>query len=233
MDRRRLSLSLFGSALLAACGGGGSAVGDSPQAGAVAMLSQPPVAAWGDSHTSGFAATPEAVGYASVLAGIAPGRPVFDGGVAGETSTQIAQRQTRDSAHRGWASVFWYGGNNQWDPDTIAADIARSVASLEPDNGRYLVLPVLNQAVEQERRGGWLHARIIDLNAQLARTYGDRFLDVRQLLVDAAGDTPQDQRDRRDDVPPSSLRSDGVHLNRAGYGLVARAVLQALETRGW
>lgn len=240
MDRRRLSLFLLGSTVLSACGGGGGSTTVPPEAAGqgdaalASAASQRAVAAWGDSHTAGYGGSPGAVGYAEILAGLAPGRQVFNGGVAGETSTQIADRQVRDVAHRGWTSVFWYGGNNQWDPDTIAIDLSRSIGTLAAGNDRYLVLSVLNQAAPDERRGGWLYERIIGLNERLARTWGDRYLDVRRLLVQSARmDDARDRNDQADDVPPMSLRADGVHLNEAGYAIVARAVLQALDARGW
>src|SRR6478752_10417185 len=101
-------------------------------------------------------------------------RPVFNGGVTGETSTQIADREVADTAHRDWVTVFWYGQNNLKDPATIdlqrdpaqvKADIARSVAALAPGNTHFLVLSVVNQDKPGERRGEPVYNAILQLNA--------------------------------------------------------------------
>ena len=235
--RRRMALGALASMVLAACGGGGGGGGgieDSagPQAGALAGTGD--IAAWGDSHTTGLPDRPDVPGYAAQLRQIAGSRQVFEGGFAGLTSTQVADLQTRDDAHDDRVNVFWYGGNNQTDAETIKADLARSIASLAPGNQRFLVLGVVNQATPAERRGGADYDTIVRLNADLARIYGDRFFDVRQFLVGLADPAdPADVIDKQDDVAPSSLRADGVHLNVAGSTAVARKVLELITANGW
>lgn len=233
---RRLVLASIAVALgLPACGGGGGGGSVTPGGAASAgSLASTPVVAWGDSHTSGLPDDRRVLGYAEALAALLPARAVLDRGVAGQTSSQIADRQAADAGARDDVAIFWYGGNNQWDPDRIRADVARSVAALAPGNQRFLVLPVLNQAGPAERRGGSVYEGIVRLNAQLAADYPQNFVDVRSALVQAADPAnAQDRQDLRDDVPPTSLRADGVHLNAAGYALVARVVRDALATRGW
>lgn len=223
---------------LAACGGGGGGgqivAANTPQPQASAFAASGPIAAWGDSHTTGLPGRPDVPGYATVLGQIAGGRQVFTGGAAGLTSTQIASLQTTDSAHDDWVNVFWYGGNNQTQAETIKADLARSIASLTPGNQRFLVLAVTNQAAPAERRGGANYDAIVGLNADLESLYGDRFFDVRSFLVGLSDPAnPADVIDRRDDVVPTSLRADGVHLNVAGYTAVARRVLEIIAANGW
>ncbi len=51
---------------------------------------------------------------------------------------------------------------------------------------------------------------------------------MRPLLVAAyAKDIDQDVIDHENDVVPASLRSDKLHLNTAGYKIVAQAVYDA------
>ena len=236
--QRRIALGALASIVLAACGGGGGGGGVDASAAeqeAGALAGTGGIAAWGDSHTTGLPDRPDVPGYASQLRQIAGSRQVFGGGFAGLTSTQIAELQTRDDAHDAWVNVFWYGGNNQTDADTIKADLARSIASLGPGNQqRFLVLGVVNQAGPSERRGGAAYDTIVRLNADLAALYGERFFDIRGFLVGLADPAnPADVVDRQDDVPPSSLRADGVHLNVAGSTAVARKVLELIAARGW
>ena len=237
--QRRTALGALASMALAACGGGGGGGGQivaatTPQPQASAFAASGSIAAWGDSHTTGLPGRPDVPGYAALLGQIAGGRQVFTGGAAGLTSTQIANLQVNDAAHDDWVNVFWYGGNNQTDAETIKADLARSIASLAPGNQRFLVLGVVNQAAPAERRGGADYDTIVRLNADLAAQYGERFVDIREFLVGLADPgNPADVVDRQDDVPPTSLRVDGIHLNEAGSTAVARKVLELITAKGW
>lgn len=246
--QRRTALGALASMMLAACGGGGS------ETGAISASPPPPspspstptgvqpgafvgtrdIAAWGDSHTTGLPGRPDVPGYAAQLRQIAGARQVFVGGAPGLTSTQIADLQTRDAAHDDWINLFWYGGNNQTDAEAIKADLERSIASLNPGNNRFLVLGVTNQATPAERRGGADYGAIVQLNEDLTTLYGERFFDVREFLIGLTDPTnPADVIDEQDDVVPTSLRADGVHLNVAGSTAVARKVLELITDMGW
>ena len=233
--QRRMALGALASMVLAACGGGGGGgIDDGSGAQASGLAGTGGIAAWGDSHTTGLPDRPDVPGYAAQLRQIAGSRQVFDGGFAGLTSTQVAELQVRDDVHDDWVNVFWYGGNNQTDAETIKADLARSIASLAPGNQRFLVLGVVNQAAPAERRGGADYDTIVRLNADLAAQYGERFVDIREFLVGLADPgNPADVVDRQDDVPPTSLRVDGIHLNEAGSTAVARKVLELITAKGW
>ena len=233
--QRRWALGAIASVVLAACGGGGGGSDDGAAgAPASALAGAGSIAAWGDSHTTGLPDRSDVPGYAAQLRQIAGSREVFGGGFAGLTSTQVADLQTRDDAHDDWVNVFWYGGNNQTDAEAIKADLARSIASLAPGNQRFLVLGVVNQAAPAERRGGADYEAIVRLNSDLAAQYGDRFFDIRGFLVGLADPAnAADVVDRQDDVPPSSLRVDGIHLNEAGSTAVARKVLELITAKGW
>lgn len=198
------------------------------------------VLAYGDSLTAGVGGTAWPAQYAS-LSGIT----AVNEGVGGETALQIRDRLAVDVRRFTSIVTIWAGRNNLTNPatqlqaDTAKQHIADMVAGL--GHGNFLVLGVTNQDVAGERLGEADLAIINQLNADLATAYGSKFLDVRRELIDnglaIAGITPtaQDNTDIANDVIPTSLRSDVLHLNTAGYGVVASLVntkLGALASGG-
>lgn len=137
--------------------------------------------------------------------------------------------------------IIWAGRNN--DLSTRAAriaardDILAMVKTLSPTIKRYLVLSVLNGL--NEGTGSAAHTNILAMNAELALTFGDRYLDVRRYLIDHgledAGITPtsQDNTDVANDTVPASLRSDSIHLVAASYTLVGNLAARQIIARGW
>jgi hypothetical protein len=239
MDRRAAAVGVAVIAL-GGCGGGGGTGGTLGGGGAIAVPgpspapsppppaspSSEPIAAWGDSLTPPFVAN---------LQLFYPGRTVYDGGVAGQSSTDISARQRADTGGRNsWVNIFWMGTNNPTQPAQVKADIAASVAALAPGNDRFLVLSVVNKDRPEEIRGGAVYDTIIRLNDELAAAYPGRYLDIRAFLVGqfnpASG---EDVEDARNDVVPSSLRFDEIHLNNDGSVLVARRVRDFLDAKGW
>jgi lysophospholipase L1-like esterase len=245
MDRRT-ALSLLGLGLVSACGGGGgggaapSATGSVVSGGGTASPSDgsgpaptptpvhlnalsPHVACWGDSITDL---------YWSSLQQVYPARQVYNGGVVGQTSMQIAARQTGDAAHKTWISVLWYGHNN-YGKDQVKADIAASIAALAPGNEAFVILSMLNWA-GSGNRGTQEYADTIRVNAELAAMYPDHYIDMRAHLVSLYDPgNAQDVQDHQNDLPPSSLRFDGIHLNDAGCNAVASKLKEFIDARGW
>lgn len=174
-------------------------------------------------------------GVAAHLQLLYPGRVVYNGGVAGETSSQIAARQLADTSGRNtWINIFWYGHNNQDEPEQIKADIAASVAALAPGNNRFIVMSLVNQATPEESRGAPAYQVIIQMNNQLAALYPQNYLDIRSYLVsryDPA--SAQDVADFNNDVPPLSLRYDQIHQNDAGATVVAARLREYIDAKGW
>jgi hypothetical protein len=131
-------------------------------------------------------------------------------------------------------AVIWVGRNNY--PRTgVPADVAEIVAANK--TGKYLVMSVLNMASEPS--GSPAYNDIAACNAVFAATYGARYLDVRAYLIahglTDAGITPttQDLADIGNDVVPTSLRSDAIHLNAAGYTIVGAQVWAKLQALGF
>lgn len=237
MDRRS-AICISVAALLGACGGGGGgstaptasadpapspAPSPSSSPSSAASLS-PNVACWGDSLTPAFALN---------LQVLAPNRSVFNGGYLGMTSTYISGMQLADATMTTWINVFWEGHNNITDPDTIKSDIAKSVAHLVPGNGRFIVLSLINNAWTAPK-GTDNYARDMKLNADLAALYAANYLDVRSMLVAHFDpNNPQDVIDNANDVVPTSLRYDDIHMRNDGSVLVAQAVKQFIDAKGW
>lgn len=245
MDRRSALLFAWAS-MLAACGGGGGggAVVSTPPSGASGVQPapapsptpaptpapappgmSPDIVAWGDSMTPAFALN---------LQVLYPGRTVLQEGFLGQTSTVIANNEVADADHHNWINIFWYGHNNENDPETIKADIARSIAQLAPGNSRFIVLGVVNEANGKEGKGTPAYGKIVTLNADLAALYPGNYIDIRAWLVahynaNDAGDVA----DFQDDVPPRSLRYDEIHLRNEGSVLVAERVKQFIDAKGW
>ena len=218
--------------MVSACGGGGGAsLADAASvAGGAGTTPVQPVAAlsrniacWGDSLTNL---------YWSNLQQVFPDRQVFNGGVPGETSTQTRARAVADTEHRDWISVYWYGHNN-FTKEAVPGDIAASIAALAPNNKAFIVMSMLNWADDGER-GTASYADIMRVNGELAAQYPDNFIDIHGYLVSLyQPDNPQDVQDHNNDLVPSSLRFDRIHLNGAGCDAVAARIKSFIAARQW
>lgn len=188
------------------------------------------LACWGDSLTAGSGtATNSQAYYPTVLGNLySPFRPVFNGGVGAETSTQIKARfLVRGLAVRDVPSALWLGRNNFTDPTTVKADIAACVA--DHATVEFIVLGVLPSASDS---AGNL-ATIAQLNADLAILYGSKYADVLAYLQANGDGSANDLADIAAGLTPRSLRSDAVHLNDAGYALVAAFVRTKFDALGY
>ncbi|MDQ3466101.1 MAG: twin-arginine translocation signal domain-containing protein [Actinomycetota bacterium] len=154
--------------------------------------------------------------------------------------TNTAFHATGAERMRGSDPIIWAGHNDDYlrerpgpSPsmtieDNIAAMVAYNQSTGSGSN--YLVLSLING-----RDGGvgsvYYDRAMIEVNGNLARTYGSQYLDVHRYLVDQAlGDvglvpTPQDLIDIAEDIPPASLRAVASdHLNVIGYDALARYI---------
>jgi lysophospholipase L1-like esterase len=191
-----------------------------------------PISAWGDSMTGG-ARDLWGQNWPDQLS-MLTGRTVFNGGIGGETSSQILVRLTADTLHRVGPVILWMGRNNLHDSAQVQADIATAVASVEGHHQPYLVLAITNGDFQGENAGAADYELIVRLDRALATQYSGHFVDVRHLLLAHADlANSQDVIDRTHDVPPSSLRADALHLNMAGYRVLAAALADTLAAKGW
>jgi lysophospholipase L1-like esterase len=174
------------------------------------------VACWGDSLTGGAYGQ----NFRTELSRLLNFSTVYDGGVGGETSTQVKTRMIAATAKNRFGCVtIWVGRNNLTDPTTILADIETMVAAL--NHGRFLIIGVMNATNEPTGSLGHTNAVLIE-NTLLAK-YGKRFLSVRKHFNAGVSD----------DTPSTTLMADLVHPNAVGYGLVASLIRDALRDAGF
>jgi lysophospholipase L1-like esterase len=170
---------------------------------------QGPVACWGDSLTQGNQDF-TGVSYPSVLQQRL-GVPVYNEGVDGQTSTQIAARMLAATNMYGDTDVFWAGRNDYKQPSDpesqILSNIASMVNALTSSPQKYLVLSVPNGDGIWDLKGTQDYNRIMALNSALAAAYPHHYLDIRSYLVSQYDPTqPLDVFDHENDVWPASLR---------------------------
>lgn len=139
--------------------------------------------------------------------------------------------------HENDTMIIWAGRNNSGSPAVVLSDILAMIDRLKPLNKRVLVLSVCNGL--NEGTGTGAYNNIAAVNKELARHFGDQFIDVRRYLIDfglaEAGITPtsQDTTDVAADTVPASLRYDSVHLIAAGYTVIANLIARVLRAKGW
>lgn len=190
--------------------------------------------AWGDSLTYGTGAA--GLPYPSRLSALLGGTAVWNLGVAGEDSGEIATR-AEAATSRAWCSQIVWAGRNDYPPNRfgVPANVARILAA--GSTGRYIILGVISGQGEVTGQAG--HTDIVACNVILAATYGVRYLDIRAYLISDgladAGITPtaQDLTDIAGDTVPVSLRSDSIHLSPSGYTVVAAQVHAKMQALGW
>lgn len=199
------------------------------------------IACWGDSLTLGSGAgSTTQFQFPSVLNELVGASLwVSNHGVGGQNSTQIYGRIAADNGrHMGAIQVFWMGANDQGTnfdaagAATVKANIAAAVDAITSTPKRYIVMSIVNGDYPVGYIGTARHTNLMQLNADLANDYAGNFIDIRQILMDAA-DPVIDADDITNGVLPRSLRSDAIHLNVTGYNLVANEVYEFMGTKGW
>lgn len=86
-------------------------------------------------------------------------------------------------------------------------------------------MSVINRADGTEGPGTTAYDNIAAINAALAATFPNNYLDIRSLIVAASGGTG--------DAPASGWTSDGLHLNDSGAAFVRDQVNAYLRGKGW
>jgi lysophospholipase L1-like esterase len=187
------------------------------------------IATWGDSLTYGAGG----ISYPSQLSNLA-GVPIYNGGVNGYTSSQIAAAMLAASSTWSDPTIIWAGTNDitgslSTDEPIIDSNIASMVAALQSvGNNNYLILSIMNYTTEPV--GNATHNEIIQINSDLASLYGAHYWDVRSYLVSKYNPSlPQDVIDHGNDVLPTSLRFDTLHPNTAGNLDIAQYLYQHIS----
>ncbi|MDB6078754.1 MAG: hypothetical protein JWO82_2501 [Akkermansiaceae bacterium] len=202
-----------------------------PPIATVEEVSSVDLVALGDSYTAGTGGqTP----YPTLLRSLFKRGEFQNRGVGGDTSTMIRTRFDLIPQYWNLPYILWIGRNNLGDPTTVKADIAYIVSqlrSVQGANARFLILSILN--APGEGIGTANYATLIQLNADLGTIYGDRYLDIRTILVNSGTGTGQDAIDLAQDCTPTSLHlpAGDIHLTTAGYAIVANSVFSKWNTR--
>ncbi len=130
--------------------------------------------------------------------------------------------------------IFWMGRNNGTRPHETLAHLRDAIEQIKAMNGRFLILSVTNGGNEYYTlTGAPYYYPVLHINTLLRQEFPDNFVDIRSALLRAASSSTQDQTDRANDIPPSSLRGDAVHFNAAGQQIIANVVAAELARRGW
>ncbi len=133
----------------------------------------------------------------------------------------------------GTVSVIWAGRNNFTNPAEVLSDLAAIVAYL-PDS-KFVILTVMNGDFVGETEGLTNWTTITKLNASILATWPNNAIDIRTLLVSqgAPGAAYADATAYAEDLVPSALRGDQIHLNTQGNAIVAGAVKTFILAQGW
>ena len=95
---------------------------------------------------------------------------------------------------------------------------------------KYLILGLTNAAKTKENKGDDRYDEMIKLNKELAKLYGDHFIDIWAYLISQYNPLEeQDVIDHEQDVIPASLTYDNLHMNAAGYTLVAKRIYASID----
>jgi hypothetical protein len=168
--------------------------------------------AWGDSLTYGIGTHGISPSWPDKLA-TSTGRTVYNGGVSGYTSTQIATAFTTRHQYDNLA-IIWSGRNNYSSPDTVISDVSGMLNNL-PTPRRCIIMSVLNGNYPNvEWSGDTAYNTIVALNvslASVANTYGCGFIDIRALqIANSLWNIAEDVIDKGHGVPPSTSRAADV-----------------------
>ena len=106
--------------------------------------------------------------------------------------------------------IIWVGRNDSQYNNTI-----ENIKAMTEGNNAF-VLSICNATWDEE--GSELYERIERLNTELRNFYGDRFIDVREVLYKDS-----------ENIPSEEFLSDGVHLNSRGYEVVGKYVAQKIK----
>lgn len=131
-------------------------------------------------------------------------------------------------------NLFWCGSNDVGTStiNEVAALIDQAVAHLKTSEKRFVILGPINNSAYTSSTQAYVDMRAV--TNQIKAKYPANFIDIQELLLcNYNPGIPQDVTDFENKVVPSSLRADAIHLNTAGYAIVANAVKSFIDAKGW
>lgn len=127
-----------------------------------------------------------------------------------------------------WLPVVFVGMDGSWDGNTDS--LIRRQQEIIGDRERYIVLGLYTG--DKDSRA--------ELEAAMTATYGDKYINLREYFstFDMEGFgmnvLPEDRAAaEKGETPPGLMDDDGVHLNRAGYKLVAFLTYDRMTELGY
>ncbi|MES2707156.1 MAG: hypothetical protein V4726_11200 [Verrucomicrobiota bacterium] len=155
-------------------------------------------------------------------------------GLAGQTADQISARLLADITAGKILSgdlVIYYAGRNDPDFDNIMQRTADVVAAI-PAGVNLVIIGFCNAVSESS--GNPNYATCLAVNAALASTYPDNYLDLRTAWVNSYNPAiPQDVIDHGRDTPPASQTLDGLHFNPLGNSIAAGIIAPGIIGLGY
>lgn len=169
------------------------------------LISDRRIAMWGDSLAELVA--PEL--------GRMLGRTVFNGGVGGEEGRQIGKRMKDDQVHKGWATIIWDRSGTGEPTDHYLTPIAEMADLARASNDHFIIISDIPKMDSTEAPGTRNRSAIDAKNDAMRAKYPGHFIDITSLV---------DER---------RLRIDGLHFTPEGTKIVARAIADFIQTKGW
>lgn len=186
-------------------------------------------ACWGDSFTqnswlSGTERWPYLLGQLTGLA-------VYNGGVGGETSTQIRYRKLADDRYFDRTETIWAGTNGATAGSTVLDDI--TAMANDRSTGRFFLLPSINSGAEETGTAGYITK--MANNAAVQAAFPNNYLDIRRMAVDLQkpdGPFPNASAVSKD-IIQDSLRADGLHWTAPLIAYIPGWINTAVMSKRW
>lgn len=127
-------------------------------------------------------------------------------------------------AHLGDIHIIWIGQNGP-STDRAISDAKAMIEHMNTLSKRYLVISKPTASTTDD--------------AAFFAAFGERFVPIKRYLIEFGlqdaniNPTDQDLADIAANNIPSSLRSDAVHWNAAGYAILGQQIFKKLNQLGW
>lgn len=134
-------------------------------------------------------------------------------------------------------TVIIWAGNNDFRPEfrpQIDGNVTRMVDFLKTQDKRFFVIGMAIADYSDRHKGTPYYSDIMALHQKWRERWPDNFIDITPVLQRHYDpNNPTDVQNLLDGCTPSSLRVDNIHLNDAGWRIVANHIYELLKQRGW
>lgn len=133
-------------------------------------------------------------------------------------------------------TVIWAGNNDDKDGfrPQIDGNVTRMVDFLKTQEKRFFVIGMAIADYSDRLKGTPYYSDTMALHQKWRERWPDNFIDITPVLQRHYDpNNPMDVQNLLDGCTPSSLRVDNIHLNDAGWRIVANHIYELLKQRGW